>query len=113
MLDPCSELEAMRLDLLDNFWFEIIVHRLTAEVLVEEASSASECVLFVLVVVGIEVANEAAAHMRVILTGADGGEELRACLLVKVGSEGPAGGDHDDQVEPDQGDTLLGILDEG
>ena len=103
----------MSLELLDDGGLKFVVHRLAAEVLVEGTSPAAEGILLVLVVVGFKVAYQAAAHVRVVLAGTEGREKLRTSLLVQVGAETPAGNEDDEEVEPDEGDSLLGLLDEG
>jgi len=86
-----SEFESVCLKLLDNGWLKFVLHGLAAEVLVEETGSAAKCVLLVLVVNFLKVANDTAAHVCVVLAGANAGKQVRACLLVEVSTESPAG----------------------
>lgn len=108
-----SELEAVSLEALSEVGLHFVLHGLSAEVLIEDTGSAAERVLRVLVVVRLQVADKSASHVGVVLARTERGEEHGTGLLVEVCTEAPSGGNDQEEVEHDQGDTLLGLLDEG
>jgi hypothetical protein len=108
-----SELEAVSLDPHHNGGLKLIFHGLSAEVLVEETGSPSECVLLVLEVVLLHVVDQATAHVLVVLPRSEGWEEQGTRLLMEVGTECPAGGKDEQEVAEEQSVTLLSVLDEG
>ena len=61
----------MSLKFLNDGWFHFVLHRLSAEVLVEHGSSTSDRVLFVLEIIFFEVINKSSPHMRVVFSGAE------------------------------------------
>lgn len=70
-----SELEAVGLESPSEVGLELILHGLSAEILIEGAGPSPKGVLLVLVVVRLEVADESASHVCVVLTGSYRGEE--------------------------------------
>ncbi len=67
-----SELESVSLDPHHNGGLKFVFHGLSAEVLVEETGSPSECVLLVLEVVLFHVINETGAHVCMVVSWAQG-----------------------------------------
>lgn len=103
----------MGLECADHIWLHFVFHALAAEVLVEHAGPAADGILLVLVIVLLQVVNDSATHVSVVLPWAKSREHVGSGLLVEVGTEQPAGGEDDPEEQEDEGDTLLGILDEG
>ena len=67
-----SELESMCLDPQHHGGLKFVFHGLSAEVLVEETGSPSECVLLVLEVVLFHVIYETRAHVCMVVSWAQG-----------------------------------------
>ena len=102
----------MSLHSADDIRFHLVFHALAAEIAIESACSAAECVLLVLVVVLFELVNDSSSHVRVVLARAESRDHDGAHLLVQVGTKEPAWCKDDPEEQEDKRDTLFGILNE-
>jgi hypothetical protein len=76
----------MSLDTLYHCGLHFILHRLSAEVLIEHSGSPAECVLLVLKVVIFHVIDETSAHVFMVCARSQSGEKLGASLFMKIGA---------------------------
>ena len=63
----------MSLHSADDIGLHLVLHALAAEVAIESTSSATESILFVLVIVLFELVNDSCSHMGMILAWAECG----------------------------------------
>lgn len=91
-------------------WLHIIVHHLPCYVLVELASSSSQSILLVLVVIGIQMGDKSWSHMSMVFA--------RSHTWVKHGSnpsiylcpEAPDWSNHEAEIDEDKCPTMLRTL---
>ena len=103
----------MSLESFDRAGFELVVHGLSAVVLVKDAGPPAERILLVLEVVLLHVVDQATAHVLMVLPRSQRREEQGTRLLMEVRTECPAGGKDEQEVAEEQSVTLLSVLDEG
>lgn len=86
---------------------------LSTKVLIELASSSSQSVLLVFVVVSFEMINKSGSHVIVLFARSQTGIKKWATPFLEGLSHKPSRSNDQEEVNHDESNSLLGILDEG